>query len=103
MSPFSVPRATQSPAIIFIDEIDAVGASRSRVSLGTGYERQTLNQLLAAMDGFSKNEGVIVIGTRSRCRMKHSLRVRISWLISPCAAYCIALRDHSCYQHGGYP
>jgi ATP-dependent metalloprotease len=50
-----------SPAIIFIDEIDALGGKR-KVSIGAGSERQTLNQLLSSMDGFTKNENVIVIG-----------------------------------------
>lgn len=50
-----------SPSIIFIDEIDALGGKR-KVSIGSGSERQTLNQLLSCMDGFSKNENVIVIG-----------------------------------------
>lgn len=49
-----------APAIIFIDEIDALGGKR-KVSIGAGSERQTLNQLLSSMDGFSKNENVIVI------------------------------------------
>ena len=49
-----------APAIIFIDEIDAMGGKR-RVTVGSGSERQTLNQMLASMDGFSKNDGVIVI------------------------------------------
>ena len=49
-----------APAIIFIDEIDALGGKR-RAAMGSGNERQTLNQLLACMDGFAKNEGVIVI------------------------------------------
>jgi ATP-dependent metalloprotease len=48
-----------SPSIIFIDEIDALGGKRRMI--GSGNERQTLNQLLACMDGFSKNSGVIVI------------------------------------------
>lgn len=49
----------QAPAIIFIDEIDAVGGRRR---ITAGYDgRQTLNQLLAAMDGFDKDEGVVVI------------------------------------------
>ncbi len=52
----------QAPAIIFIDEIDAMGGKRGRVSVGSNSDRQTLNQLLACMDGFSKNEGIIVIG-----------------------------------------
>ena len=51
-----------SPAIIFIDEIDAVGRSRG-VGIGGGNDEreQTLNQLLVEMDGFESNEGVILI------------------------------------------
>ena len=55
-----------SPAIIFIDEIDAVGRQRG-AGLGGGDEReQTLNQLLVEMDGFTSNEGVIVIAATNR-------------------------------------
>ena len=50
-----------APAIIFIDEIDALGGKRRGGAGGSGTDRQTLNQLLACLDGFSKNEGVIVI------------------------------------------
>lgn len=51
-----------SPSIIFIDEIDALGGKRRGGGVGgQDRERQTLNQLLSCMDGFSKNEGVIVI------------------------------------------
>lgn len=50
-----------APAIIFIDEIDAMGSKRGRMSIGTGSERQTLNQLLACMDGFTKSDNVVVI------------------------------------------
>ena len=51
-----------SPAIIFIDEIDAVGRQRG-AGLGGGHDEreQTLNQLLVEMDGFSHNEGIIVM------------------------------------------
>ena len=56
-----------SPAIIFIDEIDAVGRQRG-AGLGGGHDEreQTLNQLLVEMDGFSSNEGVIVIAATNR-------------------------------------
>ena len=52
-----------APAIIFIDEIDAVGRKRGS-GLGGGHDEkeQTLNQLLVEMDGFGKTEGVIVLG-----------------------------------------
>jgi ATP-dependent metalloprotease len=49
-----------APCIVFIDEIDAVGATRNPKD--QQYMRMTLNQLLAEMDGFSSSEGVIVIG-----------------------------------------
>jgi len=56
-----------SPAIIFIDEIDAVGRRRG-AGLGGGHDEreQTLNQLLVEMDGFSANEGVVVLAATNR-------------------------------------
>ncbi len=57
----------QSPCIIFIDEIDAVGRQRGAGMGGGNDEReQTLNQLLVEMDGFEGNEGVIVIAATNR-------------------------------------
>ena len=57
----------QSPAIVFIDEIDAVGRQRG-TGLGGGHDEreQTLNQLLVEMDGFGQNEGVIVMAATNR-------------------------------------
>ena len=57
----------QSPAIVFIDEIDAVGRRRG-AGLGGGHDEreQTLNQLLVEMDGFGQNEGVIVMAATNR-------------------------------------
>ncbi|MGM0766402.1 MAG: ATP-dependent zinc metalloprotease FtsH [Pseudomonadota bacterium] len=57
----------QSPCIIFIDEIDAVGRHRG-AGMGGGHDEreQTLNQLLVEMDGFEGNEGVIVIAATNR-------------------------------------
>ena len=56
-----------APAIIFIDEIDAVGRQRG-AGLGGGHDEreQTLNQLLVEMDGFGSNEGVIVMAATNR-------------------------------------
>lgn len=56
-----------SPAIVFIDEIDAVGRQRG-AGLGGGHDEreQTLNQLLVEMDGFSANEGVVVLAATNR-------------------------------------
>lgn len=57
----------KSPALIFIDEIDAVGRHRG-AGMGGGHDEreQTLNQLLVEMDGFGANEGVIVIAATNR-------------------------------------
>ncbi|MEG2036956.1 MAG: ATP-dependent zinc metalloprotease FtsH, partial [Ruthenibacterium sp.] len=56
-----------APCIVFIDEIDAVGRQRG-AGLGGGHDEreQTLNQLLVEMDGFSANEGVIIIAATNR-------------------------------------
>ena len=57
----------RAPAIVFIDEIDAVGRQRG-AGLGGGHDEreQTLNQLLVEMDGFAINEGVIVLAATNR-------------------------------------
>lgn len=56
-----------APCIVFIDEIDAVGRRRG-AGLGGGHDEreQTLNQLLVEMDGFGKNEGIIIIAATNR-------------------------------------
>ena len=56
-----------APAIVFIDEIDAVGRKRGS-GLGGGHDEkeQTLNQLLVEMDGFGRNEGIIVLAATNR-------------------------------------
>ena len=56
-----------TPCIVFIDEIDAVGRERgSGIGGGNDEREQTLNQLLTEMDGFKENKGVIVVGATNR-------------------------------------
>jgi cell division protease FtsH len=56
-----------APAIIFIDEIDAIGRARGPIALGGSSEQeQTLNQILTEMDGFSGREGVIVLAATNQ-------------------------------------
>ncbi|XP_059470518.1 ATP-dependent zinc metalloprotease YME1L [Neocloeon triangulifer] len=55
----------RAPCVIFIDEIDSVGAKRT-TSVLHPYANQTINQLLSEMDGFHQNEGVIVLGATNR-------------------------------------
>ncbi len=58
---------TLAPAIVFIDEIDALGARRDHSGFGGHDEReQTLNQLLADMDGFDQSSGVVVLAATNR-------------------------------------
>ena len=63
----------KAPCIVFIDEIDAIGRSRSKNAFFTGAndEREsTLNQLLTEMDGFGTNTGVIVLAATNSCCKK---------------------------------
>jgi len=55
----------RTPCVIFLDEIDSVGGKRTNSVLHP-YANQTINQLLSEMDGFSQNEGVIVMGATNR-------------------------------------
>ena len=57
----------QAPAIIFIDELDSIGRARGMVALGGSSEQeQTLNQILAEMDGFTGREGIIVLAATNQ-------------------------------------
>jgi cell division protease FtsH len=63
---FSTARENR-PCIIFIDEIDSVGRQRGAgINMGNDEREQTLNQLLAEMDGFSDNEGILIIAATNR-------------------------------------
>ena len=58
--------AKQAPAIIFIDEIDAIGKSRDSKFGGNDEREQTLNQLLAEIDGFDSSKGVVILAATNR-------------------------------------
>ena len=58
--------AQNSPCIIFIDEIDAIGKSRDNQMNSNDEREQTLNQLLAEMDGFDSSKGVVILGATNR-------------------------------------
>src|SRR5439155_514756 len=62
-----------APAIIFIDELDAIGRSRGGVMRlsGNDEQEQTLNQILTEMDGFDSREGVIVLSKEERERIAY--------------------------------
>jgi cell division protease FtsH len=56
-----------APAIVFIDELDAIGRARGQMSIGGSSEQeQTLNQILTEMDGFSSREGIIVLAATNQ-------------------------------------
>lgn len=65
-----------APCILFIDEIDAIGQSRSRHSFNDNDREQTLNQLLIEMDGFSNDTGIIVIAATNRPDMLDAALLR---------------------------
>lgn len=56
----------QAPCIVFIDEIDAIGKSREGTIGGNDEREQTLNQLLAEMDGFDSSKGVVILAATNR-------------------------------------
>ena len=56
----------QAPCIVFIDEIDAIGKTRDTVFGGNDEREQTLNQLLAEMDGFDSSKGVVILAATNR-------------------------------------
>ena len=65
-----------APCILFIDEIDAIGQSRSKHSFNDNDREQTLNQLLIEMDGFANETGVIVIAATNRPDMLDAALLR---------------------------
>jgi cell division protease FtsH len=67
----------KAPAIVFIDELDAIGKSRSGGNSGGTDEReQTLNQLLVEMDGFDSRDGIIVLGATNRAEILDTALLR---------------------------
>ncbi|WP_440106376.1 ATP-dependent zinc metalloprotease FtsH [Streptosporangium sp. H16] len=56
----------RAPSIVFIDEIDAIGGRRGRAVAGNDEREQTLNQLLAEMDGFDQSSGIVVLAATNR-------------------------------------
>jgi len=65
------------PCVIFIDEIDAIGRQRGTgINSGNDEREQTLNQILTNMDGFSKEEGIIILGATNRVDILDSALVR---------------------------
>jgi cell division protease FtsH len=70
---------TEAPAIVFIDELDALGRTRASAAMsGGGHDEreQTLNQVLTEMDGFTGNEGVIVLAATNRPEILDSALLR---------------------------
>jgi len=65
-----------APCILFIDEIDAIGQSRSKHSFNDNDREQTLNQLLIEMDGFANDTGIIVIAATNRSDMLDAALLR---------------------------
>ena len=78
----------KSPAIIFIDEIDAIGRARGKNAMtGSNDEREnTLNQLLTEMDGFGTNSGVIVMAATNRADVLDKAPVSYTHLTLPTKA-----------------
>src|SRR5207248_10758622 len=61
------PEHHNAPAIIFVDELDAIGRARGKMAIGgTSEQEQTLNQILTEMDGFSSREGIIVLAATNQ-------------------------------------
>ena len=83
-----------APAIVFIDEIDAVGRQRG-TGLGGGHDEreQTLNQLLVEMDGFGSNEGVVVLAATNRQDVLDPALLRPAVLTGRCSWDCPTCRD----------
>ena len=66
----------KAPAIIFIDEIDAIGGKRGSDGTGTSEDAKTLNQLLVEMDGFKGDENIIVVAATNRLDMLDDALIR---------------------------
>lgn len=66
----------KAPAVIFIDEIDAIGGKRGMDGTGTSEDAKTLNQLLVEMDGFKDDENIIVVAATNRLDMLDDALIR---------------------------
>ena len=78
----------KAPAIVFIDELDAIGKSRSGSHGGGGTDEreQTLNQLLVEMDGFDSRDGIIVLGATNRPEILDNALLRPDASIARCSS-----------------
>ena len=87
-----------APSIVFIDEIDAVGRHRG-AGLGGGHDEreQTLNQLLVEMDGFTMNEGVIVMAATNQMCIRDSMKDHLAF-----GSHAIGLRRAAVQHRHGF-
>jgi len=87
--------AKVAPCIVFIDEIDTIGKSRDNRMGGNDEREQTLNQLLAEMDGFDPTKGIILLAATNRPEVLDQA------LLRPGRTHCHAAGPHPQHQAGG--
>ena len=73
---FKEAKSTEGAAIIFIDELDAIGKKRGQKLGGNDERESTLNQLLVEMDGFESNNKIVVMGATNRKEILDDALVR---------------------------
>ena len=87
------------PCILFIDEIDSIGKQRGTgINLGNDEREQTLNQLLAEMDGFNANEGVLILGATNRKDVLDNALLRPDGLTVSSMYHCLMLNPVKRYS-----